>query len=456
MEEQDRKEIIENILYLINARDDAALSNIAIDTHPADLAGILPDLGDSARNYLFGLMDADTASRVITELDEVTREDLLNVVKSSRLIEIIDEMDSDDAADVVAELPVHMQKQVLANIEPQDRVEVEKLLHFEEDTAGGIMALEFIAVYEDETVDDAIREIRQRAEEIDEVFYVYAIDRGGRLTGVVPIKSLFLRNPRRIIRDIMHKDVISVTVDMDQEQVANIVRKYDLSAVPVVDKYERLVGRITIDDVVDVLQEEANEDIQRMAGISDEEILQETSTFRITRNRLPWLIIAFLGQLMAAMVLSRFEITLTEIAALTFFIPVIMAMGGNVGIQSSTIVVRSIALNEAGAMGLWDRFSRELRVAMLNGFLIGVLLALVIIFIWPNIENRPILGSIIGFAMMLVIINSAVFGSIIPFVLNKLRFDPAIATGPFITTSNDVLGLLIYLSLATFYLKNLR
>ncbi len=455
MESIDKKEIVDNILYLIKEQDDAALRNLVLSTHPADLAEILQDLEDDERDYLFSLLDAETASAVVTELDQVTREDLVSELGTKRLSEIVDEMDSDDAADVVAELPQELQEKILAAIEPQDRVEVEKLLIHGGDTAGGIMALEYIAVYDDQTVDDAIGEIRRKAEEIDEVFYVYAVSRGNRLVGVVPIKSLFLRNPRRIIKEIMHTDVISVKVDMDQEEVANIVRKYNLSSVPVVDNSDRLVGRITIDDIIDVVQEEANEDIQRMAGIADEEILQETSTLRITKNRLPWLIVAFIGQLLAALVISQFEVTLTEIAALTFFIPVIMAMGGNAGIQSSTIVVRSIALNEGGAHGIWDRFFREFRVAVLNGLLVGILLALVI-FVWPKIENPFLLGCVIGLAMMFVFINSALFGAIIPFILNRFKIDPAIATGPFITTSNDVIGLFIYLSLATFYLNHLR
>ncbi|MBU4011148.1 MAG: magnesium transporter, partial [Proteobacteria bacterium] len=385
---------------------------------------------------------------------EVTRQDIVSDLGTERLSAIVDEMDSDDAADIVAELPELLQEQVLANIEPQDRDEVEKLLVHDEDSAGGIMALEYIAVYEDQIVDDAIREIRSRAEEVDEIFYIYAVDRGKRLVGVVPMKSLFLRNPKRVIKDIMHTDVISVGVDMDQQEVANIVRKYNLSAVPVVDRHNRLIGRITIDDIVDVLHEEANEDIHHMAGITYEEISQEKSTFRITKNRLPWLIVAFAGELMAAMVLSRFEASLMEIAALTFFIPVIMAMGGNAGIQSSTTVVRSMALNESG-ISLRNSFFREFRVALLNGLSIGIMLVLVI-QVWPKIENPLFLGAIIGIAMMIVIINSTLFGTVIPFMLNKFKIDPAIATGPFITTSNDVFGLLIYLSMATFYLKHLR
>jgi magnesium transporter len=246
----------------------------------------------------------------------------------------------------------------------------------------------------------------------------------------------------------MHTEVISVTLDTDQEHVARIARKYDLSAVPVVDDDGKLVGRVTIDDIVDVLQEEANEDIQRMAGISDEEVLQENSAFRISRNRLPWLLISFLGELGSAVVLDHFNATLEEIIISAFFIPVIMATGGNAGIQSSTIVVRSLALGEGGVTGVWNRVLRELRVAMLNGFIVGALLFSVISLWKSNME----FGTIAGLAMLVVMINSAVFGALIPFILNKLKIDPAIATGPFITTANDIFGLLIYLSMVTFYL----
>jgi len=448
MDAIDQKEIMENILYLINEQDEPSLKNIIVDTHPADLAIILQDLEEDERNYLFSLMNAETASDVVTELDEVTREEIVSDLQEERLSEIVNEMDSDDAADVVAELPEDLQEKILAKIEPQDRAEVEKLLIHEEDTAGGIMALEYIAVYEDQTVDDAIREIRRRAEEINEVFYIYAVDRGNRLVGVVPIKSLFLRNPRRIIKDIMHTDVISVTVDTDQEEVANLVRKYDLSAMPVVDQHNRLVGRITIDDIVDVLHEEANEDIQRMAGIADEEILQETSTFKISRNRLPWLLISFLGELGSAMVLNRFDATLEEILISAFFIPVIMATGGNAGIQSSTIVVRSLAMHETGTASLWNRVFRELRVAVLNGLIVGSLL-FTVIYLWKHNLDFGIVG---GIAILLVMINSAVFGAVIPFILSKFKVDPAIATGPFITTANDIFGLLIYLGMTSFYI----
>jgi len=298
-------------------------------------------------------------------------------------------------------------------------------------------------------VDDAIQEIRIKSREVEQVYNVYAIDRGGRLAGVVPLKKLILENPKTLIRELMNRDVISVSVDQDQEQVAAVVRKYDLVSIPVVDAYGRLVGRITHDDVIDVLQEEATEDIDRMAGITDEEVLQEMSTLRISRRRLPWLLIALIGQLTAAFILSTFEATFRQITAIVFFIPVIMAMGGNAGIQSSTIVVRSIALNEGGASNGWRRFYREFRVAILNGVVITLILFPIVVLWLKQLD----FGIVLGIAMLLVIIMAASIGAIIPYVLNRLKFDPAIATGPFITTSNDILGLFIYLGLATYYLK---
>lgn len=446
---EDRKEIIENIGYLLHERDVPALKNILVDIHPADLADIMRDLDDEDSFVLFRMLDPETASDVIVELDEVSREHIIEELEADRITEIVDEMDSDDATDVVSELPEPLQEKVLSHIEPEDRHEVEQLIVHDEETAGGIMALEFISVYDDQTVDDAVQEIRTHAQDVEDVYNVYAVDRGGRLAGIVPIKRLLLSNPKRLIADIMNRDVISVTAEEDQEHVAQIVRKYDLVSVPVVDNYDRLVGRITVDDIVDVLQEEANEDLQRMAGIADEEVLQETSTFRISRVRMPWLLVGFAGQILAALVMSTFEATLEQIIVAAFYIPLIMAMGGNAGIQSSTIVVRSIALAEGGTTNPAGRIFRELRVATLNGLLISILMFLVI---WI-LEGETLFGVFAGVALLFVIINAGAVGAIIPFMLNKLKIDPAIATGPFITTANDVLGLLIYLGLTTAYLR---
>ena len=452
MNYEDRKEIIENISYLIKERDIPKLKNIIVDTHPADIADIMRELEEDEANILFDLLDPDTASDVIIELDEVSREQIIEELEEDRLTKIVDEMDSDDATDVVAELPDELKEKVLSHIEPGDRQEVERLIIHDEETAGGIMALEFISVYENQTVDDAIQEIRTKAQEVEHVYNVYAADSEGRLVGVVPVKRLLLSKPERLIAEIMNREVISVTVEKDQEEVANIFRKYDLISIPVVDVFNRLVGRITVDDIVDVLQEEANEDLQRMAGIADEEILQEMSAFRISRVRLPWLIVGFIGQIVSALVMSKFEATLEQILVVAFFIPLIMAMGGNAGIQSSTIVVRSIALAEGGTSDRLSRILRELRVATLNGVVISLLM-FVVIALW---QREMTFGIFAGLAMLFVIINAGVVGAVVPFILNRLKIDPAIATGPFITTANDVLGLLIYLGLATVYLNHFQ
>lgn len=449
MDIKDRAEIAENISYLIQEKDVPSLRNIILDTHPADLADIMRELGDKERDYLFSLIDSETASDVLLELDEVTREELIEEIATDRLSKIIDEMDSDDATDVVAELPDELAEKVLSIIDTKDRAEVEQLLEHDEETAGGIMQLEFVAVYEDQTVDDAIQVIRHKAQEVEPIHHVYAIDRAGKLRGVVPLKDLILAGEDKIIKDIMDEDVISVTVEKDQEHVARLARKYDLISVPVVDHEDRLVGRITFDDIVDVMHEEAAEDLHRMAGITDEEVLQENSTLRISRLRMPWLLVAFFGELVSAYILSRFQASLGQILAMAFFIPIIMAMGGNAGMQSSTIVVRSIAMAEGGATDLWSRVFRELRVALLNGFILALLI-FAVVSLWLH---QPSFGLVIGIAMLVVILNASVVGSLVPFVLNRMNYDPAIATGPFITTSNDVLGLFIYLTLGTVYLK---
>ena len=450
MELQDRQEITENISYLLRANDVAKIKNIIVDIHPADLADIIRDLEEEDRDRIFKFLEPETASDVIVELDGVSREQIIEELKTDRLSTIIEEMDSDDAADVVSELPEDLAEKVLSKIDVQDRREVEKLLAYEEDTAGRIMALEFVAVYDDETVDDALQEIRQKAQEVENVYNIWAIDRGGRLVGVVPLKALIMNNPRSLIRDIMTTDFFPVSTDMDQEDVAKLVRRYDLVSVPVVDKSNRLVGRITVDDIVDVLHDEANEDIHRMAGIVDEEIPQEMSTLRISRYRLPWLVIAFFGELGSALLMKAHQASLKELMTIAFFIPLIMAMGGNSGIQASTIVVRSLALNEGGLSDRLERIWREIRVAILNGLILSIMTFIIIAFLF---REKMQFSLIISSALVIVMINAAVVGAVVPIILSKFKFDPAIATGPFITTSNDILGVFIYLTMTMLYLK---
>ncbi len=450
MELLDRREIIENLKYLVQAQDRPKLKNILVDIHPADIADIIRDMEIDERAFIFNLLDLETRSDVVLEFDEVTRDQLIEVLGPEELSQLVDQMDSDDATDVLSELPEETAKKVLARLDFKDRAEVEKLIVHDEETAGGIMALEFVAVYTHETVDDAIQKIRQKAQEVEEIYNVYAIDEKNQLTGVVPLKRLLLAKHNQLIRDIMNSDVISVTLEKDQEEVARMFRRYDLVSIPVVDHENRLVGRITIDDIVDVLHEEANEDMHRMAGIADEEIPQEMSTLRISRFRLPWLVVSFVGEIFSAFIMRSFEATINQIVATAFFIPLIMAMGGNTGIQASTIVVRSIALEEGGTTNRWSRLWREIRVAGMNGLIMGILITTMVIIFFTD---DPLFGMVVGTSMFFVMLNAAIVGAVVPYVLHKFNYDPAIATGPFITTSNDVFGLYIYLSFTVGYLR---
>lgn len=448
MDEIDIKEIVENLNYLVAARDDILIKNILVDLHPADVADLLHHLNDEDRDYIFNLLNAEVASDVMIELDESARDDIIEELDEHRLSEIVDEMDSDDATDLLSDLPNHIVEKVLDRIDVQDSLEVKELLRHDEDTAGGIMAKEYVAVNMNSTIDQAIQEVRNKAEEVEDVYNLYVTDDSNNLVGIISLKDLILAKPHLRISEIMQHDVISVDTTVDQEKVANIVKKYDLVSVPVTDDVGKLVGRITFDDVADVMEEEASEDIQIMAGITEEQEISETSPLRIMRVRLPWLLVGFIGELISAFVLQKFEVSLNQIIAATFFIPIIMAMGGNAGIQSSTVMVRGMATGEINMIYFNRRLVREFVVSLLTGLILGLII-LSTITLWLDNFN---LGLIIAMALMIVIINASLVGVSVPVILRRFNIDPAIATGPFITTSNDVLGLFIYLLLITLFL----
>lgn len=454
MDAYDLKEIIQNIRFFINNRDEAKLKNILLGTHPADIVDIIVNLDEEESEYIFSLLPSEMASEVISDLDDYNREQILEDIEDVRLTEIVDEMDSDDATDLVSDLPEDKAIKVLEGIDVQDSREVQTLLRHEEDTAGGIMALEYVAVNHNCSVDEAIRELRSKTDEVEDVFYVYVVDNQNKLVGILPIQELILTSGKTRISEIMDKDVISVREEMDQEEVAYLVKKYDLVAVPVVDPQGRLVGRITVDDIMDVVEEEASEDIHRLAGITDDVEIYETSAFKISKVRLPWLLFSFFGEIGSAMVMSRFQASLEKIIIAAFFIPIIMAMGGNAGIQSSTIMVRGLALGEVGLLHARKQLMKEFRVSLINGLVCGVLL-FGVISIWGrfiDFTHHIEFGALIGASLFLIIINATLVGAFIPLLLKKIKVDPAIATGPFITTSNDIFGLLIYLGLATLFL----
>jgi len=444
MDDVDLKNIIDDIEYLASEKDSRMILNILVGNHPADIAEILGNLSEENENYVFGLLDADTASDVIVELDDVSREKLVSELQHERISEIVDEMESDDATDLVAELPDEVAEKVLDAIDEEGSEEVKELLQHEEDTAGGIMALEYVAVSEDTTIDEAIKEIRAKAEDVPEVYNVYVVDKNGMLVGFLPLKNLIVAQASQKIKDVLIADLVSVPVEMDQEEVANIFRRYNLVSLPVVDELGKLVGRITVDDIVEVIEEEASEDIQKMAGIADEEEIRETSVFKISFGRLPWLLVGFVGQLLAALVLFQFEASLKDIFLAIFFIPMMMAMGGNSGIQAATIVVRGIALGELSPGDTFKRLSREIKVSLFNGAVCGLLLFVVI-----AVFDKPAFGFVLALSMLGVILNASILGASIPLILRKVGVDPAIAAGPLITTFNDIIGLAIYLGLVT-------
>jgi magnesium transporter len=451
MEELDRQEILEDVSFLIEAKQAPKLRAIMLDAHPADIADLLVHLEGEHRHYLFDSLDLHTAADAILEVDESTRRELIQECDERRLSALVEAMNSDDAADFVSELPPELAAKILKQIEPRESAEVRQLLAHEEDTAGGIMALELVAVDQDRTVGEAINEIRKKADEIETINHVYVVDNSRRLVGMVHLKQLILAEAYTPLSEIMNRDVISVQVGTDQEEVAKLARKYDLLSVPVVDAQGRLAGRITYDDIVDVMEEEAVEDISHMAGIAshgDIRDRRESSVLRTARVRLPWLVIGLFGGIVAAWILSFFGGHLQKnIVVLMFFVPVVMAMGGNAGIQSSTIVVHGLATGSIGLSDMLQRLLREMRVAFLNGFLCGLLLLLIIAVVW----RQPEYGFLVGVSLLVVMFVAAIVGASVPLLLKRFNIDPAIATGPFITISNDILGLFIYMGISAMY-----
>lgn len=385
------------------------------------------------------MLDHKTASEVLLELDESVREDMLEQLTHPRIRSIVDHMDSDDAADVVGELPSDVAQRLLEDIDKEDSATLKELLRYPTDSAGGIMATEFIAVHEQDTVQQAIRKVRRKAKEIGEIYNVYVVDDDGVLKGLIPLRDLVIHTPRRKVYRVMETDFQTVDVLLDQEDVANIMKKYDLISIPVVNSKGEMLGKITIDDIVDVIHEEAEEDIQRFAGIAGTELISH-GVWDISKRRMPWLAIAFAGQLLSALILSRFHASLEQIIASAFFIPIIMAMAGNAGIQSSAVVIRGLGTGEVWQGMLLKRAIKESGVALTNGLVFSVLI-FIVGWVW---FNDPLFGLALGISLLIVIGSATVVGASIPFILTRLKIDPAVATGPFITTSNDALGLLIY------------
>ncbi len=437
-------------LYMLLDEEQRAL---VVDAyHPADLAAAMAHLESEAALAFFRALPEETQAEVLPELPDGLREDLLEELKAPELAPVLDEMESDDAADLIQELQevdAEAARDALAGMDNSElRAEVEQLLGYPEDSAGGLMAKEYVAVRPEMSITEAIAEVRRLAQEreIEDIYTVFVVNDKGRLLGHVTVQDLLLAHESESIRGIMSDEDIAVDAHMDQEELVTHASRYDLPSVPVVDERGVLLGRVTHDDLDDVAREETDEDFGHLAG-TREEVL-EHSTLTVARNRFPWLLMGLSGGICAALVMSLFEKDLHTALQASFFVPVVMGMGGNVGIQSSTIVVRGLATGELEVNEVWPRLFREARVSLI----VGLSCALVLFGVTLLWLHDPRTSIVIGAALSVVMFQASIVGAGVPLLLRRVGIDPAIATGPFITTTNDILGLSVYLTLVALFL----
>ena len=446
--DQKQQLLLETTRRLIRRGAFPNLTKVLAKSHPADIAALFRYLDLREQRILFNLIeDAEKSAYVLSELDHTTGAQLLEQLDKETITEVLQEMPYDDAVDIIRNMPEEVADELLSIMQDEDSEEIEQLLQYGEDTAGGIMATEFFALGEDVTVREAI-EALQQAGDLEMVFYVYVINDQQQLVGVLSLRQLLTVSPDTQLSQIMATEVISVGTDMDQEEVAQQVARYNLLAVPVVDDNNRLVGIVTVDDVIDVLREEATEDIYKMAGTSEEELLYGLRSLKIARLRLPWLITSLFGGVVTGYLMWLFKATLEQIIALVTFVPVITGMGGNVGGQSSTIVVRGFATGRIDFSTLRQVFLKEVRVGLVMGAVCGVVVGLVAT-LW---HGNAYLGMVVGLAMITAMTAAAGMGVLAPSFFKKIGIDPAIASSPFVQTANDISGILIYFGTATLFL----
>ncbi len=436
------KEFLEELNVAVASNAEEKVLELIKGLHSVDIAEILEEQSTEEAKALYFLLPEELSADALVELDEDTRERFLKEISSSDIAEkIINQLDSDDAADLIGELSEEKQDEVISHIEDLEHAsDIIDLLNYDEDTAGGLMAKELVKVKIDWDVATCIVEIRAQAEEVEKMYTVYVVDNNNVLQGIISLKRLFLSPDKKKVKDIYNSELKLVKVDTPSEEVAQIMEKYDLVVIPVIDEIGRLLGRITIDDIVDVIKEEAEKDYQMASGIS-ENIESSDSVWILTRARLPWLLIGLFGGILGAKVIETHESQIQIHPEMAFFIPLIAAMAGNVGVQSSAIIVQGLANNTLGLDGLWKRLLKELGVGLINGLVLGIIIFLYNFFFSDSLT----LSLVVSTSLLAVIVVAAIFGTIIPLLLNKYKIDPALATGPFITTVNDVFGLFLYL-----------
>ncbi len=448
--EGQKKELVGTFDRLLEEGEKGAgmIQNLVVDLHHADVADVLDVMEPADVARILVLLDNETASDILGEMEEGARTPVLELMPPHELAPLVEEMPTDDAADLVGDLRDEHVEAVLRHVAPEERREIRELLVHDEDTAGGLMESDFVAVRSDATVAEAIEAIRHAVEEVEFIYYVYVVAADGRLIGLLRLRDLLLSPGSRRVSEFMTTDIVSVPVTMDQEQVARQVQQYDLAAIPVVDERGMLVGRITHDDIADVLEEEVEEDLRLMAGVISEEFY-ERSSLRVAARRLPWIVTSLISALLASVIISLNTGLLRAYVALAAFFPVITAIGGNIGLQSSTIVVRGLATGQMDLVHVGGRIFKELRVGLAMGIACGVVVGLVS-WIWMD---EMALGLVVGLSMLTAITVAATMGALVPITFDRLRVDPALATGPFVTMSNDIIGLIIYFGLAGILLR---
>jgi magnesium transporter len=434
------KEFIDQIIIALEKEDSKFIADAILPLHPADIAEILELIDLKGAQFLYRLLDEELASEVLVEIEEDTRDQFLASFSSEEIADSVNKMDADDATDIIQDLPEEVQEQVLNVLKDNDQSsDISMLMNYDENSAGGIMDVDFVAANWNWTVKDALNKLREQVENVDQIYTIYVVDSTKKFKGILSLKRFLYAKDDTLIKDIYRKDSISVLDIEEAESVASKMEKYDLVVIPVLSEDKKLLGRITIDDALDVIKEEAEKDYQMASGIS-EKVESSDSLFVISRARLPWLLIGLLGGILGAYVIGYFEEHLRENAVMASFIPLILAMGGNVGVQSSAIIVQSLANNTLNYESIFKRLLKELTVALFNGFICAII---ALIFCWITRSDFA-LALTIGVSLVAVFTYAGLFGTFVPLILNKYKIDPALATGPFITTTNDIIGLLIY------------
>lgn len=436
--------VVDDIVALLDSGQRGMVLNLVADLYPADVALLLRHLPPVESKRLFRWLSPDLASETVTEMEDAFRASLLEGLPRPVLTDLLNALDTDDAVDVLADLSDELALQVLPELE--DTEDLTELLEYGEETAGGLMAREYVTVRPEWTLQEATEAVRRWADDVDEIYTAYVVDDEEVLVGVVSLKQLLLSSGEIPVRDVMRTDFISVSVEVDQEEIGQLVQRYDLLSVPVVDTDGRMMGRITIDDVVDVIRDEAEEDIQLMSGLTGEEETVDNA-FQVSRGRLPWLIVGLVGSGLSGVVIGTFEATLEQAVVLATFIPIVTAMGGNAAVQSAAIAVQGLGSGEIWLSDAFRRIGKEMAVAILNGSVIASLLCGTVAIL--GMGNVTMLVATLATTMLSVSLVATTNGALIPFVLTWLGIDPASAMGPFVTTLNDIVGLAIYFLIAT-------